>query len=151
MYKCRSLVTAEAVIERTMSELNSLEGYVAKIPKEDIYFFTVIVDAYQNGREQGLVVNPSCNGFRVAYYVCKAKHSESNVCIYKGPGSSHSISEEAYNNPYPFSTIEEASNWLIEQLVDGYLAYLAERKEVEGLKKSVIKDLKISKKKGKIK
>lgn len=151
MYKCRSLVTAEAVIERTMSELNSLEGYVAKIPKEDISFFTVIVDAYQNGREQGLVANPSYNGFRVAYYICKAKHSESNVCIYKGPGSPHSISEEAYNNPHPFSTIEEASNWLIEQLVDGYLVYLAEKKEAEGLEKTVVRDLKNLKKKGKVK
>jgi hypothetical protein len=151
MYKGRSLVTAEAVIERTMHELNSLEGYVAKIPKEDIYFFTVIVDAYQNGREQGLVANPSCYAYRDAYYVCKARHSDSEVCIYKGPSSSQGISNEAYENVYSFSTIEKASTWLVKQLVNGYLAYLAKKKETEELEKSVAKKLKSLKKKGKTK
>lgn len=123
MYKCKSLVVAEAVVEAAMQIINSDEGMPAALPEGDNSDFRTIVEAYQNGREQGLIVWPTFKS-EICYYVCQSRRSDS-ICIYKGKYAMQSISEDAYKHPNTFAPgeTEKAAEWLVLDLVELYIVY----------------------------
>jgi hypothetical protein len=131
MYKCSSLVTAEAVINRAVQFLNSQEGAGSGcygLPTD----FRTIVESYQNGREQGLIAWPTFAS-HIAYYICEPRRSD-GVCIYKGEYAMQSISEDAYANPNYFETPAEAAEWLVKDLIYLYNA-IQEKKPAKKAKK----------------
>ena len=114
MYKCASLVAAEAVVDRAMQAINSEEGLGAPcygLPDT----FRVCVEAYQNGREQGFLLWPMFAA-ELAYYVCERRGSD-GVCVYRGAYAMKSISEDAYQHPHYFADTNAAVEWLIPDLV----------------------------------
>ena len=54
------------------------------------------VEAYQNGREQGFLINPHHN-YAMAVYVAQYRRSD-DIVIYVGDFAMQSISENAYKN-----------------------------------------------------
>lgn len=69
------------------------------------------IEAYQNGREQGIIIwEPS-----LAYYVAQHRNSD-QIVVYKGSYNMQSISDDAYENKKFFSTIDDAVEWLVEEL-----------------------------------
>ena len=74
----------------------------------------VLIEAYQNGREQGILVHDYEN--RTAYYVSHHRNSDKLV-VYEGEYAMQSISEHAYAHPHRFNSIEECAEWLIKQLL----------------------------------
>ncbi len=69
------------------------------------------VEAYQNGREQGIIIwEPN-----LAYYVAQHRNSD-QIVVYKGKYSMQSISDDAYANKNFFSTVDEAVEWLENEL-----------------------------------
>jgi len=81
---------------------------------------TIYIEAYQNGREQGITVWDTriSDSMRknTTYYVAENRNSD-KVVVYVGPYSMQSISVEAYKHKNYFSNPEEAANWIIEQLI----------------------------------
>lgn len=69
------------------------------------------VEAYQNGREQGITIWNS----DVAYYIAHHRNGDQPV-VYKGSYSMQSVSEDAYKHKNFFCSIEECVRWLIEEL-----------------------------------
>jgi hypothetical protein len=80
---------------------------------------TVYIEAYQNGREQGITVWDArhMNGINdVAYFVSEHRNSDS-IVVYKGRYSMQSISEDAYKHSNSFGDPEEAAEWIIDELI----------------------------------
>jgi hypothetical protein len=124
MYKCRSLVTAEAVISRAMQFINSQEGAGRGCSALSADFRT-IVESYQNGREQGLIAWPTFAS-HIAYYICEPRHGDA-VCIYTGQYAMQSISDDAYHFPKYFDNPDEAAEWLVEDLIGLYKSIKLEK------------------------
>jgi hypothetical protein len=76
------------------------------------------VDAYQNGREQGLCLNIYSKGSRfICYYVCEGRGTDS-ITIYKGSGSNQGISEDAAQNGREFGRDMTAARvWLVDDIL----------------------------------
>jgi len=80
---------------------------------------SVYIEAYQNGREQGILVWDARNqrGLNhIAYYVSEHRNSDS-IVVYKGKYSMQSISEDAYKHINSFKNPEEAADWIIDELI----------------------------------
>jgi len=69
------------------------------------------VDAYQNGREQGIIIWSG----DTAYYVSEHRNSDQMV-VYTGKYSMQSISDDAYANKRFFNSVEETVEWLATEL-----------------------------------
>lgn len=74
------------------------------------------IEAYQNGREQGILVWDVRNNNK-SYYVAQYRRSD-EIVVYVGEYAMQSISEDAYNHPNFFKSIEDAVNWLEEKLLE---------------------------------
>lgn len=84
---------------------------------EDVMYSTKVhwyIEAYQNGREQGLIITDITN---IAFYICENRHSDSPT-VYVGNYSMQSISENAYKHCNSFKNINEASDWLIKEILN---------------------------------
>ena len=95
IYKVSGLITAEHIINLVLNntELAHSHGYV---------------EAYQNGREQGLLLyieHDNC------FYICEHRNSDYPV-VYHGKYSLQSLSEDAYRNPHGFKSCEDAARWI---------------------------------------
>lgn len=79
---------------------------------------TAFVEAYQNGREQGILIW----GFDdcTAFYVAEARRSDQMVA-YVGSYAMQSISDDAYRHPNYFSTVDEAAEWLANAIKEKLL------------------------------
>lgn len=75
---------------------------------------TVFLEAYQNGREQGILIHDYTND--TAYYVSHHRNSD-KLIVYVGKYAMQSISEDAYRHAHSFKGIEECSEWLIAELL----------------------------------
>lgn len=120
MYKCSSLVTAQAIIEIAMQMINSDENKPIEFYNKDHTDFRVCIECYQNGREHGFLAWPMFKS-DTAYYVCEARRSDS-PCIYKGQYAMQSISEDAYKHQITFDSANEAAVWLVTDLIELYNA-----------------------------
>ena len=76
----------------------------------------LLIDSYQNGREQGLIVW----GFRkhIGYYICEGRRTDS-IVIYKGELAMQGISENAYANSEYFDQNNAfgAYKWLVNDII----------------------------------
>jgi len=70
------------------------------------------VEAYQNGREQGILF---WNSGKVAYYLSEHRNSD-QIVVYKGSYNMQSLSDDAYQHSNFFSHVEDAVDWLVEEL-----------------------------------
>lgn len=120
MYKCTSLVTAEAVTDKAMQIINSAEGSYAGLSKIDQNEFRIYIESYQNGREQGHLVWPMFAA-QLAYYVCEPRSTD-GVRIYRGAYAMQSISKDAYAHSHSFETVDQAADWLVMDLVALFLS-----------------------------
>lgn len=77
---------------------------------------SIWIEAYQNGREQGITIWDTRGSDATAYYVAIARRSD-QVVVYKGKYSMQSISDDAYMHQNYFNTTEEAAQFIIEQLL----------------------------------
>lgn len=86
---------------------------------------TAFVEAYQNGREQGILIW----GFddRHAYYVAESRNSDELV-VYRGKYNMQSISEDAYGRAKYFQTVDQVVAWLIPAIVNDLNTQDADRK-----------------------
>ena len=73
------------------------------------------VEAYQNGREQGIIIWGGA-GYP-AYFIAQQRNSD-DIVIYKGKYSMQSISDDAYSHPnyFRYNAIDEAIDWLEKEL-----------------------------------
>lgn len=103
--KCSSLLQAEKVLELIMNDPRSQE-------------LEAIVEAYQNGREQGFLVRDIKSKESKAFYICTARTSD-QIVIYHGSYSMQSISEDAYRNRKYFDpdNFEDAVNYILDTLM----------------------------------
>lgn len=120
IYKHHSLVTAEAITNGVMNKINQDENLPVKI--DDLRDMSVVIESYQNCREQGHMVWPLFKP-GIAWYVCENRHTDAPT-IYKGKYSMQSLSDEAYNNPKTCKSIEHAIEWLVEDILGEYLKHL---------------------------
>lgn len=74
----------------------------------------VYVEAYQNGREQGVTLWGLSS--QQAYFISEHRNSDS-IVIYKGNYSMQSLSDDAYAHKNFFPTIEQAVEWLRDELM----------------------------------
>ena len=89
------------------------KSYYLKNKQLNIYQNHILyIEAYQNGREQGVCITL---GINECYYVCEPRRSD-GICIYVGKISNQSIHPEAYENPNHFEYIEDAANFIIEKI-----------------------------------
>jgi hypothetical protein len=79
-----------------------------------------LVESYQNGREQGLMLWNSTEvpylnttGWLKAIYIAQERRSDS-IVVYVGEYSMQSISENAYKNGKTFSSVEAAAEYVEE-------------------------------------
>jgi len=80
---------------------------------------TIYVEAYQNGREQGITIwDTRKQGLSEerTYFVAEHRNSDS-IVVYKGTYAMQSVSENAYHHQHSFNNSEEAAEWIIEQLI----------------------------------
>ena len=117
--KTDSLIVAENVI-------NWIQNISDGTPIE------MLVDCYQNGREQGFILwafyGRNKDGVlfsflgNKAYYICQQRRSD-EICVYKGSYTMQSISEDAYKSPKTFSFGEEnkAAKWVIDDIKKEYI------------------------------
>ncbi len=116
-YKVSSLVTAETVVNMLQNYESFLHNFQEK--KIDIY-----IEAYQNGREQGLILwvhfrNILNASKSIAYFICEHRNSD-EITIYKGEYSMQSVSNDAYNHPNFFGRdFDKAVNWLATDILGG--------------------------------
>lgn len=94
---------------RALSVLTLLQGS-EKLQTSDILFD---VKAYQNGREQGIMIIK--NYFNV-WYVSEHRTSDSMV-VYNGSYETSGLHETAYNNAKFFRSIEEVVEFLEKELL----------------------------------
>jgi len=120
MYKCSSLITAQAIIEIAMQIINSDENMPAELYTKEHSDFRICIECYQNGREHGFLAWPMFKS-DTAYYICEARRSDS-PCIYKGDYAMQSISEDAYTHSNTFDSVHDAAVWLVTDLIELYNA-----------------------------
>lgn len=100
--KCESLINAEDVLNRLMSNYETKE-------------IDCFVDCYQNGREQGFILYGFVTNSRKAIYFCNGRRTDA-ITIYVGNYSLQSISEDAYRNYFPSKDNQEAVDYVISQM-----------------------------------
>jgi hypothetical protein len=94
IYKSISLLKAEAVVNLVMCD--------AELICSDEH---IIVESYQNGREQGLTLTTV---YRTMIYIAQQRNSDS-IVVYVGESSMQSLSEDAYTNGTCFSDVGDAA------------------------------------------
>jgi len=72
------------------------------------------IEAYQNGREQGILVW----GFRSgnAFFVANHRNGD-HPRIHYGEYSMQGVSEDAYKHQHNFQSIEDAAAWLVDSII----------------------------------
>lgn len=106
--KCESFAKALAVLEILQADEQIMFDHVHRW----------LTGAYQNGREQGVLVwgggkdlsNP-------AYYIAVYRRSD-QIVIYKGKYEMQSLSDDAYKHPKFFSCVDDAADWLRQEILD---------------------------------
>lgn len=100
--KINSFVTAETVVNMVLSS-ESLK------PEVNAY-----VEAYQNGREQGLQIwQPNKDR---TFLICEHRNSDA-ITVYVGKYAMQGMSDDAYRHIHSFDRdFDKASEWIIEQL-----------------------------------
>lgn len=127
MYKSGSLVTAENVTNRAMQIVNQAQSGIEDLDKVDQNEFRVLIESYQNGREQGHLVWPLFAS-DTAYYICEPRGSD-GTCIYRGKYAMQSISPDAYKHANMFRDVDEAATWLVKDLIELFLATKAKKEK----------------------
>lgn len=101
IYKVDSLMTAERVVDLVLNNTDLVDvwGYV---------------EAYQNGREQGLLIyfdGDKC------LYICEHRNGDQPT-VYCGRYSMQSLSDDAYSRVNTFVSCEHAAKWITAQLLE---------------------------------
>ena len=97
IYKVHSLLVAQSIIELVQNDerMHERRGFI---------------EAYQNGREQGLLI---FNTHESCFYCCV--HRNGNMpTVYHGKYSMQSISDDAYRHVNNFGNPQDAANWIID-------------------------------------
>lgn len=106
--KCSSLVTSDAILNSLISNCDIQEMLVDK---------DVVVDCYQNGREQGYqLVLFKTNSFTLTSITFSENRNSDKIVVYVGEREKKGISEDAYNKRRFFETQDEAIGYIIEML-----------------------------------
>lgn len=98
---CTSMSVAMSVYYRVVSLLS------------DSLKSLVVVEAYQNGREQGLCIWDL--GKNKCAYFSRHKNSD-DIVVYVGRNSFAGISDELYSTKKYFKTVDEAATYIITSL-----------------------------------
>ncbi len=105
IYKNPSLLRAEAIINMVMADQHFVESTDH-----------IIIEAYQNGREQGYTICPP--DLNNALFIAQERRSD-DIVVYVGKFSMQGLSEDAYMNAHIFKDEVQAADFIRKTLRQG--------------------------------